>query len=116
MHMIGGYNRIELEGNQYKVQDGILYEVVVNGAGHSSFSDLVFIYKHFADDAWLRRHRYEVEPQRILQITRDYVAAFLDSVFQGKSSSLLHPVSYYSRVDSPQASGYPEVDLHITVK
>jgi len=117
MHLIGGYNRLELEGSQYRIDDaGVLYEVIVSGATHTSFSDLIFVYKRFADANWLQRHRYEVEPERIIQITRDYVAAFLDRVFFGKSSTLLQPVSYAARVDRPQTSGYPEVELQVTVK
>jgi hypothetical protein len=117
MHLIGGYKRLELEGSQYRVNDtGVLYEVIINGASHTSFSDLIFVYKHFADAKWLQRHRYEVEPERIIQITRDYVAAFLDRVLYGKSSTLLQPVSYAARVDSPRTSGYPEVELQVTVR
>jgi len=117
LHMIGGYNRLELEGSQYLVSDaGVLYEVVVNGATHSSFSDLIFIYKHFADEKWRQRHRYEVEPERIIQITRDYVAAFLDRVLEGESNMLLQPISYAARVDKPRTSGYPEVELQVTVR
>jgi dienelactone hydrolase len=87
MHLIGGYNRLELEGSQYRVNDtGVLYEVIINGATHTSFSDLIFVYKHFADAKWLQRHRYEVEPERIIQITRDYVAAFLDRVLTGRAA------------------------------
>lgn len=117
MHLIGGYNRLELEGSQYRMSgSGILYEVIVNGATHASFSDLIFVYKHFADANWLQRHRYEVEPERIIQITRDYIAAFLDRVLYGKGSTLLQPVSYAARVDRPKTSGYPEVELQVTVR
>jgi dienelactone hydrolase len=117
MHLIGGYNRLELEGSQYHVNDaGVLYEVIINGATHTSFSDLIFIYKHFAAANWIQRHRYEVESERIIQITRDYVAAFLDRVLYGRSSTLLQPVSYAARVDRPLTSGYPEVELHVTVR
>jgi hypothetical protein len=117
MHLIGGYNRLELEGSQYRVDgSGVLYEVTINGASHTSFSDLILIYKHFADSKWLQRHRYEVEPERIIQITRDYVAAFLDRVLFGKSNILLQPVSYAARVDSPRTSGYPEAELQVTIR
>jgi pimeloyl-ACP methyl ester carboxylesterase len=117
MHMIGGYNRLELEGSQYDVNgEGTLYEVILNGAGHTSFSDVVYVYRNFADSAWKARHRYELDPARAIQITRDYMAAFLDHVFAGTPSVLLKPISYAAYVDNPRTSGYPEVVLRISVR
>ena len=117
MHMMGGYNRLELEGSQYEVNDGgTLYEVILNGTGHTSFSDVVYVYRNFADSAWKARHRYELDPARAIQITRDYFAAFLDHTFAGTPSVLLKPVSYAAYVDNPRTSGYPEVVLRISAK
>jgi len=116
LHLIGGYNRLEFEGSQYApTAGGVLYEVIINGTGHAYFSDLIYMYKHFADEAWLARHRYEVEPVRVLQITCDYLAAFLGKTFIGRQDPLLQPVSYGSYVDGPRKGLYPEVDLRITL-
>jgi alpha-beta hydrolase superfamily lysophospholipase len=117
LHLIGGYNRLELENRNYVPSDGApVYQVIVQGTGHAYFSDLMAIYKSTADSAWLARHRYEVEPLRVIQITRDYAAAFLARYLFGLDSSLLHPVSYAAGVDGPRSAGYPEVEMTIDVK
>ena len=117
LHMIGGYNRLELENRSYRPAAGApVYQVIVQGTGHAYFSDLMAIYKSTADSAWLSRHRYEVEPIRVIQITRDYAAAFLARYLFEQDSSLLHPVSYAARVEGPRSAGYPEVEMTIDVK
>jgi dienelactone hydrolase len=119
MHVMGGYNRLELEGagSLYEPTLGApIFEIIVNGAWHASFSDFVFVYKPSADEAWRARHRYELEPGRVLTITRDYIAAFLQRIFDGRSHAVLQPVSYAGRVDRPAASRYPEVELTIYVR
>ena len=117
LHVIGGYNRLELENRNYLPSAGApVYQVIVQGTGHAYFSDLMAIYKTTADSAWLARHRYEVEPLRVIQITRDYAAAFLARYLFDQDSSLLHPVSYAAKVDGPRSAGYPEVEMTIDVK
>jgi hypothetical protein len=116
LHLIGEYNRLELENRNYRPSEGApVYQAVVAGTGHAYFSDLIAIYRPIAPPAWRARHRYELEPGRIIQITRDYVAAFLDRYLLGVDSVLLHPVSYAARVDNPRVGGYPEVSLTIDV-
>lgn len=117
LHLIGGYNRLELEGDGYLPgKDAPVFQAVIQGTGHAYFSDLIYLYRTYADDAWRKRHRYEVEPARVLQITRDYLAAFFDRYLKGQDPGvLLRPVSYQHRVDRPSLSGYPEVDLSIAV-
>ncbi len=117
LHLIGGYNRLELENRNYLPSAGApVYQVIVMGTGHAYFSDLMAIYKSTADSAWLARHRYEVEPLRVIQITRDYAAAFLARYLFDQDSHLLHPVSYADRVEGPRSGGYTEVDMTIDVK
>jgi dienelactone hydrolase len=118
MHLIGGYNRLEHEGDQYlPAKAAPVYQVVINGTGHAYFSDLIYLYKHYAGDEWKARHRYEIEPARVLQISRDYIASFLDLYLNdGEPSVLLRPKSNADRVSSPMRSGYPEVDLSISVR
>jgi len=117
MHIVGGYNRLELEGNQYEPAPNVpLYEVIVNGAGHAYFSDFILVYKPSADSAWRERHRYELEPGRIITITRDYIAAFLGRALDGKPHTLLEPVTRAGRASGPRGSRYPEVELKIHVR
>jgi dienelactone hydrolase len=118
MHVIGEYNRLELEGRQYRPgPNAPVYQIIVRGAGHAYFSDLIHVYKTTsAPPDWLDRHRYETEPKRILQITSDYLGAFFDRFLRDKPSDLLHPRTYTDRVDGPRRGGYPEVELVIDVK
>jgi dienelactone hydrolase len=118
MHLIGGYNRLEHEGDQYlPAVCAPVYQVVINGTGHAYFSDLIYLYKHYADSEWKSRHRYEIEPARVLQISRDYIAAFLGRYLNDEEPSvLLRPKSYADSVDSPGRGGYPEADLSISVR
>jgi dienelactone hydrolase len=117
LHLIGEYNRLELEGRSYLPTAGApVYQAVIAGTGHAYFSDLIAIYKSGAPPDWRARHRYELEPDRILQITRDYVAAFLGRYLSGADHPLLHPTSYAARVDGPRAAGYAEVRLTIDTR
>lgn len=117
LHLISGYNRIELEGKGYVSSDGApVFQAVIAGTGHAYFSDLIFIYRAYADAAWKQRHRFETDPARVIQITRDYLGAFFDRYLKEKDGGvLLRPVSYGDRVESPQAGGYHEVDLTISI-
>jgi dienelactone hydrolase len=117
LHMIGEYNRLLLENRNYRPSEGAsVHQAVIAGTGHAYFSDLMAVYKSSAGPDWLARHRYELEPGRILQITRDYTSAFLARWLSGIDHSLLHPTSYSARVDSPLAAGYAEVRLTIDVR
>lgn len=118
LHIIGGYNRLEHEGGQYVPgKTAPVFQVVINGTGHAELSDLIYLYSAFADDEWKARRRYALDPARVLQITRDYAAAFFDHYLRGAELGvLLRPKSYAARVDSPQAAGYPEVNLSIAVE
>lgn len=117
LHLIGGYNRLELEGDAYLPSAGApVYQAVVEGTGHAYFSDLLELYRHWADADWHRRHRYEVAPARVLQIASDYLVAFFDRYLRGVPASvLLVPRSLADRVAGPSRGGYPEVDLTVRV-
>ncbi|MEX2088707.1 MAG: alpha/beta fold hydrolase [Bacteroidota bacterium] len=117
LHMIGEYNRLEMENRSYLPSERApVYQAIVAGTGHAYFSDLIAIYKSTAAPDWLARHRYELEPGRIIQITRDYVAAFLGRYLLDTDDSLLHPTGYAARVEGPRAAGYAEVRLTIDVR
>ena len=116
LHLIGGYNRVEFVGAQYRPGEGApVYQAVVNGTGHANFSDLIYLYRRHADADWHRRHRYELDPGRVLQISRDYIAAFLDRYLNGaEPATLLRPFPYAAA--SPSVGGYPEIDLTISTR
>lgn len=118
LHLIGGYNRLELERASYLPgPDAPVFTAVVRGTGHAYFSDLIHFYRAYADRAWHERHRYEVDPDRVIRISSDYIAAFLDwQLRDAPISSLLRRPSYSDRVDSPRQGGYPEVDLTIAIQ
>ncbi len=118
MHLIGGYNRLELETGDYEPGDNApVYTVVINGTGHAYFSDLIHFYSAFADEDWRERHRYEVDPDRVIRISRDYIAAFLNVYLNdAEANVLLKPVGYAAKTDSPSAAGYAEAELSISVK
>lgn len=114
-HVIGSYNRLEMEGNQYRAGAYPFYEYVVNGAWHASFSDLVMLYREHAPQEWIERHWNELSPDRGIRITEALVAAFFDAWLKGKDSRYLHPVSYGDAVASPTKGNFPEVELQIDV-
>lgn len=117
LHLIGGYNRLELERASYL--PGLkspVFTVVIRGTGHAYFSDLIHLYRAYADRDWRERHRYEVDPDRVIRISNDYIAAFFDwRMREAPLSVLLRRPSYADRVEGPQQGGYPEVDLSIAV-
>lgn len=113
MHVIGGYNRDELSGNQYRAGKFPFHEVQINGAWHASFSDLIYLYSHYADADWHQRHRFELAPGRIIDITRAYALAYFDAWLKDRDNLLLHPISDRNRHESGAVSGYPEVELRV---
>lgn len=62
LYFTGGANRAELVGTQFRpgVAGGVVHEVVIEGAWHASFGDMLYIYRRYADRGWLERHRREV--------------------------------------------------------
>ncbi|MEX2109969.1 MAG: hypothetical protein WD802_05175 [Gemmatimonadaceae bacterium] len=118
LHLVGGYNRLELERASYTPgRHAPVITAIVNGTGHAYFSDLIHFYRAYADRAWRTRHRYEVDPDRVIRIASDYMAAFFDwQVKDGSKSVLLGQPSYGARVEGPQQAGYVEVDVTIAIQ
>lgn len=118
LHLIGGYNRLELERLSYLPgANAPVFTAVINGTGHAYFSDLIHFYREYANRDWRERHRYEVDPDRVIRISSDYIAAFFDwRMKSAPTNVLLRPRSYTDRVAGPQQSGYPEVDLTVAVQ
>lgn len=116
LHVVGGYNEGLLVATAFEPDDAPLYEVVVHGAFHSTFSDLIYLHAFKADDAWRARHRYDLDPGRAVTITKDYLRAFFDryvkGIEDGPRENLLH---LRSRADLESAStrGYPEVEVRL---
>lgn len=113
MHVVGGFNRDEMGGLQYRAGEAPYYEVVVEGMWHAMFADLILLYAELAaDPAWHARHAHEMSPRRGLTVTRDLTRAFFDRWLLEEDSALLHPwwpPDPSSRLTSP----YPEVELRI---
>ena len=114
MHVIGGYNRREMAGSQYRAGAGPYYEVIVNGMWHAMFSDLIYIYAFYGDSAWQRRHQWEISPTRGLAVTRRLMVAFFGRYLKEERDPALHP--WWP--DEPSASAtspFPEVEMRIDV-
>lgn len=115
LSIIGGYNRAELGLHDYLAgPGGIVFEAVVHGAWHASFADLLLIYGASAPRAWHERHRRELAPERVNQITTDYLDAFFRRYLGQEPTLLLRPYSD-TELGSYETSGYPEVELRIVV-
>jgi hypothetical protein len=116
-HLIGGYNRLELERASYLPgPNAPVLTAVIHGTGHAYFSDLIHFYRSYAEREWRVRHRYEIDPDRVIRISSDYLAAFFDWQLRDVTGSvLLRRRSYADRVEGPQQGGYPEVDLTIAI-
>lgn len=115
LHVVGGYNEDILVANEFAPDDAPLYEVLVHGAFHSTFSDLIYLHAFKADDAWKARHRYDLDPARALAITNDFLRAFFDRYLKeidGEREDLLHLRSMEDRGNS-QTRGYPEVEVRL---
>ncbi|HET6361085.1 MAG TPA: alpha/beta hydrolase [Gemmatimonadota bacterium] len=115
LHVVGGYNEAELVATEFEPDDAPLYEVLVQGAFHSTFSDLIYLHAFKADPDWHARHRYDLDPARALRITSDFLRAFFDRYvirIDGEREDLLH---LRSSADLLGAStrGYPEVVVRI---
>lgn len=115
LHIIGGYNRLEMEIDDYRPSpDAPVYRVVIDGTGHAQLSDLIYLYAHYADEAWHARHRYDLAPDRVLRIAQDHIVAFFDFWLKGEDETpLLHPRGLAERLEGPRTGGFPEAILTI---
>lgn len=115
LHVVGGYNESLLVATEFVPDDAPLYEVIVHGAFHSTFSDLIHLHTFKADDAWKARHRYDHDPARALSITNDFLRAFFDRYLKGidgDREDLLHLRSMED-LESAATRGYPEVEVRL---
>jgi len=115
LHLVGGYNEADLVATEFAPDDAPLYEVVVHGTFHSTFSDLIYLHAVKADEEWIRRHRFDLEPARALRIANDYLLAFFDRYvkgIEGEREDLLHLRSA-TDLEHAGTRGYPEVELAI---
>jgi dienelactone hydrolase len=115
LHVVGGYNRADRFATEFVPHDTPVYEVVIHGTFHSTFSDLIYLHAVKADDAWRERHRYDLEPARALRIANDYLLAFFDRYVKGIDGPrdyLLH-LRTAADLETSEARGYPEVELAI---
>lgn len=115
LHVVGGYNEGLLVATDFEPDDAPLYEVLVQGAFHSTFSDLIYLHAFKADDAWKARHRYDLDPARALAIVNDYLRAFFDRFLRGIDGDrevLLHLRST-AELESASTRGYPEVEVRL---
>lgn len=117
LYMIGGANRAELAGTQFRpgARGIAVHELVIHGAWHASFGDMLHIYREYADRAWLERHRREVFADRVNQITNDYVHEFFAQALLDQEPDLLWPDSL-EQLGSPSLWNYPEVELRTYVR
>lgn len=115
LSVVGGYNRAELGLRDYRAgRDGVVFEALVRGAWHASFADLLKIHGAFAPRSWHASHRRELTPERVNQITTDYLDAFFRRYLLNESSLLLRPHPD-AELGSYTTSGYPEVELRIVL-
>jgi dienelactone hydrolase len=114
LYIIGGANRSELMGTQFRPgKPGLtVYEMVIHGAWHASFGDMLYIYRRYANRDWRARHRREVHADRVNQITDDYVDEFFAHYLLGKPLDLLWPKSLEEEGDT-RVWSYPEVELRV---
>jgi dienelactone hydrolase len=115
LHVVGGYNEADLVATEFEPEGAPVYEVVIHGTFHSTFSDLIYLHAVKADEAWRERHRYDLEPARALRIANDYLLAFFDRYvkgIEGERENLLHLRSA-AELETSETRGYPEVELAI---
>jgi hypothetical protein len=114
LYIIAGANRTELMGSHYRpaVGGGPVYELILHGAWHASFGDMLFIHRHYADAAWHQRHRRSMHPLRANQITSEYLHEFFGHYLLGSAFDLLWPDSA-EELGSYVTWNYPEVELRV---
>ena len=112
LYIIGGANRAELAGTQFRpaAPGVVVHELVIHGAWHASYGDLLYIYERYADREWRDRHRRDVSPERVNQVTNDYVHEFFSHYLLGTPLDLLWPDSQ-EQLGSPRRSNYAEAEL-----
>lgn len=114
LYIVGGANRTELAGTQFQPgrPGATVYEMVIHGAWHASFGDMLYIYRRYAPHDWLARHRREIHADRVNQITDDYVDEFFGHYLLGRPLDLLWPKSVADEEDT-RIWSYPEVELRV---
>lgn len=114
LYIIAGATRAELMGAHYRPAPGggPVYEVVLHGAWHASFGDMLWVYRHYADDDWHARHRRSMHPLRANQITGEYLHEFFGHHLLGRGLDLLWPDSS-EELGSYRTWNYPEVELRV---
>jgi dienelactone hydrolase len=114
LYVVAGTNRAELVGTQYRPgrAGATVYELVLEGASHASFGDMLHIYRRYAGRDWLERHRREMDPLRANQITGDYLHEFFAHYLLGAEMELLWPDSM-KELESYRTWSYPEVELRV---
>lgn len=116
MYLVGGANRTELSWNHFRPGGPAapVYEVVIEGAWHASFGELLHVYRAYAPRDWQERHRRELTAERANQITADMLDAFFGAHLLGRPSDLLRPDSR-EEGESSATWNYPEVELSLSV-
>lgn len=117
LYFVGGANRAELAGRQYRGggRAAPVYEVVIHGAWHASVGDLLYVYRPYAPREWKERHRRETSAARVNQITGDYLDAFFTRYVRGTDNGMYGDLLTPDTVDAAwQTRNYPEVELRVS--
>jgi dienelactone hydrolase len=114
LYFIAGANRAELMGTQFRPAPGggPVFELVMHGAWHASFGDMLHVYGHYADAPWHERHRRELDPLRANRITVEYLHEFFGHYLLGLELDLLWPDSG-AELGSYRTWNYPEIELRV---
>lgn len=112
LYVVGGANRGELAGRQFRGSGPgrPVYEVILRGAWHISVGDILYIYRRYAPRDWLGRHRREITAARANQITVDLAHEFFGRYLLGGDLDLLRPDG---EDEAFRDQGYPEVELRL---
>lgn len=89
-----------------------VHELVLSGAWHPSYGDMLYVYGHYADAEWHDRHRRSMHPLRANQITNEYLHEFFGRYLLGSGLDLLWPDSM-DELGSYRTWNYPEVELRV---
>jgi pimeloyl-ACP methyl ester carboxylesterase len=114
LYIIAGANRAEFMGAHYRpaAGGGPVYELILHGAWHPSFGDMLYVYGHYAGADWHARHRRAMHPLRANQITSEYLHEFFGHYLLGAVLDLLWPDSA-EELGSYRTWNYPEVELRV---
>lgn len=119
LYFVGGANRAELAGRQYRGGGPAapVYEVVIHGAWHPSVGELLYVYRAYAPRDWKRRHRREISAARANQITGDYLDAFFTRYVHGADGGADGDLLLPDTADGDwQRRNYPEVELRLSTE